>query len=409
MSTKGNEKLEVEIAVIGGGLAGLSAALAASNSRRKTVLVAPDQPSSDGRTSALLAENIRFLKTLGVWQQASDRAAPLRTMRIIDATGRLIRAPQTDFRASEIGLSEFGYNIENKYLSQVLEAALRDVENLAREDALLDALELAQNGGSARLSLSNGRQITADIVFAADGRKSAARMALGIETRDWRYPQVALVGNLSHRLPHHDTSTEFHTPTGPLTLVPLGDRRSSLVCVVDPAQADRLTALPIEKLNLELERRMESVLGEIRLEAELHRFPLSGMIAKRFGAGAVALIGEAAHTFPPIGAQGLNLGLRDVKAAIDLISKHGSRTPSENFGDAYHRSRIADISTRTASVDLLNRSLFSEFLPVQLVRSFGLLAIGNLGPLRRLFMQEGIDPGRSLSAGSRLFKGKRRV
>jgi 2-octaprenyl-6-methoxyphenol hydroxylase len=409
LSTKGDKKLEVEIAVIGGGLAGLSAALAASQSGRKTVLVAPDQPSSDGRTSALLAENIRFLETLGVWQQASDRAAPLRTMRIIDATGRLIRAPQMDFRATEIGLSEFGYNIENKYLSQVLEAALRDAESIVRVDALLDGLDVAQDGGSAGLSLSNGKQIAADIVLAADGRKSAARTALGIETRDWRYPQVALVGNFSHRLPHHDTSTEFHTQTGPFTLVPLGDRRSSLVCVVDPAQADRFMALPIEKLNLELERRMESVLGEIRVEAELHRFQLSGMIAERFGAGSAALIGEAAHAFPPIGAQGLNLGLRDVKAAIDLIAKHGFRTPSENFGDAYHRSRIADISTRTASVDLLNRSLLSEFPPVQLVRSFGLRAIGNLGPLRRLFMQEGIDPGRSFSAGSRLFRRKRRA
>jgi 2-octaprenyl-6-methoxyphenol hydroxylase len=231
-------------------------------------------------------------------------------------------------------------------------------------------------------------------VIGADGRNSPVRESLEIETRQWRYPQIALVGNFNHTLPHHDISTEFHTETGPFTLVPLGTNRSSLVCVVDPAQAERLKAMHKNDLNQLLEERMGSILGKVRLERALRGFPLSGMVAKRFGEGPVMLVGEAAHVFPPIGAQGLNLGLRDIREAIRLVGEGlAGRSALSSLGNTYSRARTTDINTRTASVDLLNRSLLSNLLPVQLARSAGLYTLGSLSPLRRLIMREGVAPG----------------
>ncbi len=400
-----------KIAIIGSGIVGLTAALSIARSIPRNlpdgsvamdcVLIAPDKPEPDGRTSALLADTVDFLKALDIWDATSVFAFPLKTMRIIDGTNRLIRAPQTDFNASEIGREAFGYNVENKKLGALIETKLEELATIGRINQAVDSIAEAtdENGLHCyRITTTNRQEITAEIIIAADGRQSVARQMTGIGNRKWDYPQIALVGNFTHSLPHHDTSTEFHTETGPCTLVPLGKNRSSLVWVVDRKSADLLTALEVGEFNLHLETKMQSILGKVTLEAKLKSFPLSAMIAKRFASGGILFAGEAAHVFPPIGAQGLNLGLRDVKKALELVedfmNSEGKITP-EAVGNAYHAARAGDIITRTTSVDLLNRSLLSDFLPIQAARSLGLYTLGALGPLRRLLMKEGIAPGLS--------------
>lgn len=403
-----------DIAIVGGGLAGLIAAKLIVDAGFSTALIAPRDDAPDGRTTALLADSVALLEEAGIWPAVEKRASALRVMRIIDGTSRLIRAPQIDFHASEIDLEAFGYNIENRYLSEQLHAMLAGTGGLTLIDDKAAGVS-REAGGSALLQLSSGDTLAAGLLVAADGRHSVIRQALGIRARNWRYPQTALVGNFSHSLPHGDVSTEFHTESGPLTLVPLqpptpelpAEKCSSLVCVVSEEEAPRIMALEGPALAIELERRMHSVLGKVRPLAPLKPFPLSGMIAERFGAGNTVLIGEAAHVFPPIGAQGLNLGLRDVRTLHRLLLAYrpegaeGGAAITDRFGavgDAYHRARNSDIKTRTASVDLLNRSLLTAFLPVQFARSLGLAAIGDVGPLRRLLMREGIAPGSSLRA-----------
>jgi 2-octaprenyl-6-methoxyphenol hydroxylase len=325
-------------------------------------------------------------------------AYPLKTMRIIDGTQRLIRAPQTDFTATEIGRTAFGYNIENKLMANIIEAKLAQSNHLTLYKTSVKNVAIEADCPSL-LTDTNGTQITADFVIAADGRHSVVRDNLNIGERKWNYPQFALVGNFKHTLPNNDTSTEFHTETGPTTLVPLGTNRSSLVCVVDAMGAENLQSLSLNDLNRTLEQKMHSILGKISLETSLKSFPLSGMVAKRFALGPVMLTGEAAHAFPPIGAQGLNLGLRDIDAAIQLISKADFKEPN-SIGEQYHRLRSSDIMTRTASVDMLNRSLLSDFLPVQAGRSLGLYALNKIGPLRRLMMREGMTPGSGAKDGN---------
>src|SRR4029079_1817898 len=186
--------------------------------------------------------------------------------------------------------------------------------------------------------------------------------------------------------------------TGPFTLVPLPGLRSSLVFVVDPTEARALTALPDAELAEELERRSHSMLGKIEIEAERGLFPLVVEIARTFGRHRTVLIGEAAHVMPPIGAQGLNLGLRDAATIAELVvsaRRDGGDIGSESLTGRYENMRRADVGSRGIAVDLLNRSLLSDFLPLQSARGLGLYLLDRIGPLRRTMMCEGVAPATS--------------
>lgn len=383
-----------EIAIIGGGLAGQVAALALGRAGRKICLVAAAPKHDDGRTTALMDQSVRYLERLGVWDKIAPSAAALSVMQILDGTNRLLRAPPAQFRASDIGLYAFGYNIPNKALVEVLDGALAAEPNLTRIETNVESVAVQTD--KVTIAISGGDIIEADFVIGADGRKSITREAAGIDVRKWSYQQSALVLNFSHSLPHGNVSTEFHTESGPFTQVPLPGSRSSLVWVVRPEEATRLTGLATEELSKIVEARMQSILGKVTVEAQAQAWPLSSMMAERFGAGRVALIGEAAHAFPPIGAQGLNLSLRDSMTLADLLSAQRDRPIPADAGDRYNRRRKPDVMSRTVSVDLLNRSLLTDLLPVQMVRAAGMHVLNAVSPLRNALMQEGVEPGRSL-------------
>jgi 2-octaprenyl-6-methoxyphenol hydroxylase len=386
---------QFDIAIVGAGLAGSLAALALADSGRSIALIAPPARATDGRTTALMDQSIGFLKTLGLWDEIGPHAAALETMQILDGTARLLRAPPVAFRAAEVGLTAFGYNIPNAPFLQVLDARIEARANIVRLESGVTSANTFESG--IELALDNGERVMAQIVVGADGRKSRIRDSAGIGVRAWSYPQTALVLNFSHARPHNNVSTEFHTESGPFTQVPLPGDRSSLVWVLPPNEATRLRALTLAELGQAVEERMQSLLGKVTIEGVPQVFPLSGMTADRFGKGRFALIGEAAHAFPPIGAQGLNLSLRDIMALKELIL-NAEPAACDGLGDRFGSRRQADIRSRTVSVDLLNRSLLSDFLPVQFLRSAGLYLLSALGPLRSIVMREGIEPGGSLKA-----------
>ena len=232
-------------------------------------------------------------------------------------------------------------------------------------------------------------------MVAADGRGSLARAGAGIGVRTWSYPQAAVAGVVRHGRAHGNATTEFHRRTGPLTMVPLPHDMSSLVWVEEPAEARRLGSLSDQDFAGALEDRLHGLLGPIRCIGARVVFPLSGMTADGMGQNRTALVGEAAHVIPPIGAQGLNLGLRDACVLAECVAE--ARAQGRDVGDtdllhAYHDARRVDVLTRTAAVDALNRSLLADFLPAQALRGAGLHLLANIPSLRRLIMQGGMAP-----------------
>jgi 2-octaprenyl-6-methoxyphenol hydroxylase len=385
----GREASGCEVAVVGAGPVGLAAALLVRQLGYGIALIAPPRANPDERTSALLGGSIALLDRLGIWPQLEKHAAPLRTLRIVDGTGRLIRAPEVAFSAREVGREAFGYNIPNAALVATLEAA--GGEGIERLD---DAAEDVLPGiDGATLTLASGGTLAAKLVIAADGRRSTIRDRAGIDIDEWRYDQAALVANLRHQRAHEDTSTEFHTESGPFTLVPLPGRRSSLVWVDTPQECRRRMDLADGDLAAEIEGRSASILGTIEIDGRRQMFPLSGMNARRFAADRVMLVGEAAHLIPPIGAQGLNLGYRDVTALGEVLAHMPSDPGAAPHTQAYDQARRGDVWTRTAAVDALNRTLLTPFLPVQALRGFGLFLLDRIPALRRAAMRQGLGTG----------------
>ncbi|MGO4386085.1 UbiH/UbiF family hydroxylase [Microvirga sp. 2YAF29] len=381
------------IAVVGAGAAGLSAAIAFAQDGFKTVLIGALDTRRDGRTVALLNGSVRFLEALGVWPSLRPEAAPLETMRIIDDTGSLFRPPTASFVAGEIGLDAFGWNIENATLVEKMAEAAKAHEDLTLVPHFATAFHAGPEHAS--ITLADGSEIQASLVVAADGRNSRLRQIAGIETQTWSYPQSAVTTILAHDREHRETSTEFHTRHGPFTLVPLPGKRSSLVWVTSQKQAEQLSKLDDKALAAEIERQAHYILGTMRIDGPRGLVPMSGLSVSRYGVPRLALVGEAAHVFPPIGAQGLNLGFRDVASLRDAVLdafEEGEEPGSAETIRIYQRSRDLDVRLRTAAVDGLNRTLLAGMIPADFLRGAGLLVLSHIGPLRRIVMREGVLP-----------------
>lgn len=379
--------------VIGGGPAGLAAAIALTEAGATTALLARRAPYADNRTTALLGASVDMLERLDIWPRCRDKAAPLQVMRLVDDTGRLFRAPEVRFAAEEIGLDQFGFNIDNRTLLAALEQRASELSGLTRLDD--DARAVTPDADQVGIRTGQGQLLAARLVVGADGRQSLCREAAGIEVVRRGLKQAALTFNIAHSRPHRNISTEFHTPEGPCVFVPLPGGRCSVVWVASPGEAERLIALGDEELGEAVEQRSHSILGRVTVEPGRHKFPLSIEQPKQIAKNRIALVGESAHVVPPIGAQGLNMGLRDaadIAAVVGEAILAGDDPGSPQALGRYARARAGDVTSRTMVIDLANRSLLSDFLPMQAARAIGLHLIGSVGPLRRLAMREGLAP-----------------
>ena len=392
------EEPDVDVIVSGAGASGLVATIALAKAGFSVVCAGVSDTTPNGRTVALFEGSLRYMRAIGAWDRVAAATQPIRAIRIIDDTGARLTVPPLTLEASEIDLSALGNNIENDRLVAGLLAEAELLRNVRLTRSFLKTFSFAD--GYVQVRDESGRAFRARLLVAADGRKSPARVAGGIASRTWRYPQIAITSLLSHRKPHEGLSTEFHTRGGPCTLVPLQGtpdhpHRSSLVWLMSPREGERRRALDDAALALELQHQTRSILGRLTFERARGFFPMGGLKVTRLAAHRIVLIGEAAHAFPPLAAQGLNLSLRDIAQLLATVQ--AARARDLDIGSTaallpYERARRRDVALRTAGVDVLNRSIMTDFGPVDAVRGMGAVALRMIGPLRRAVMREGILP-----------------
>ncbi|WP_018631493.1 FAD-dependent monooxygenase [Neomegalonema perideroedes] len=398
--------LETEILVVGGGPAGLILTARLTAMGRSVICVErapppadPEDPAADLRTTAFLRPSVETLRRAGVWEALAPLAAPLRIMRIVQRAPDAGKPPRVsaDFtppEEEEAG-GPFGYNIPNAALRLALTRVLAERPG-ARLLAPMTLEHWIARFDGVRARLSDGRILRARLLIAADGRDSEIRRAAGIGVRRVDYGQKAIVAALSHEAPHGYASSEIHSSGGPLTFTPLRDPlRSGLVWMTPNLKSARLMAVSPEAFEAELQAEAEAAdlgLGRIRLLTRRAAWPIIGQLAERLQAPRLALIAEAAHVVPPIGAQGMNMSLRDVEVLAEELAGASDPGAASVLG-AYERRRLPDLRLRGFGVDLLNRAAKSDSRAIRDLRAFGLAAIRDVTPLRRTAVRLGLGEG----------------
>ncbi|MDB4830730.1 UbiH/UbiF family hydroxylase [Paracoccaceae bacterium] len=401
---------KADIFISGGGLAGLIAAIAFGRAGFSVICADPIPPvisrnedNSDLRTTAFLQPSKAFLDNIGLWSVLEHHAMPLDVMRIIDAGG-----PETtpeprqikDFKASDISEQPFGWNVPNwlsrREISQALEAEPR-VQFLPG----VASTKLFTRDQEAKISLSNGTQVKARLALGADGRSSEIRNQAGISVSTTRFGQKALAFAVTHPIPHQNVSTEIHRSGGPFTLVPLPDYQghpsSAVVWMETGPNALDLSNMPTEAFESEMSARSCNYLGPLRLVTRRSLWPIISQLANRLSGQRVALIAEAAHVVPPIGAQGLNMSLGDIDALLTLAKAEPARLGDAEMLDRYHRQRIGDLRLRVAGVSLLNSASQAQAQALRDARALGLNALHSPAPLRKAMMRLGLQTGATYS------------
>ena len=397
------DHMTTDVFISGGGLAGLIAAQAFAQAGFSVICAEPNAPvtkrgskGADLRTTAFLQPAQQFLAEIGLWQALADHAMPLEKMRIVDAGGA--EAPSTvrkqkDFDAHDVSEKPFGWNVPNWFSRKVIVSALKAHPKVIFLTGVASTGYFSREA-EARITLSTGERVRAALILAADGRNSPLRKAAGISVTTRRFGQKALAFAVTHPIPHENISTEIHRSGGPFTLVPLPDYQgmpsSAVVWMETGPEAARLMALPDKAFEDAINTRSCGLLGPLKLASQRTLWPIISQIAERLSAQRLALIAEAAHVVPPIGAQGLNMSLADIQTLSDLAKASPDTLGNKAMLDGYNKARISDLRTRVAGISLLNQASMADPQILRDLRAQGLGALHGIAPVRRALMHLGL-------------------
>ncbi len=387
---------EVEVLVIGGGMVGMSLAVALADAGIETAVVERYAPGHeldenfDGRTSSLAHASAMIFEGLGVWPYLASEAGPIYDIRVVD--GNLkdgISSLFLHYNHEDVGDDPFGYIVENRIIRT----------GLARRASALQALKvfapasvesLVHDLRGVEATLNDGTQIKARLAVAAEGKFSPTRESAGIGTRQFDYEQTAIVCSVGHQDPHDGVAVELFLPSGPFAMLPMTGNRMNLVWTEATGLAQNYLEMEDGPFLQEVEKRFGDWLGDLELLGPRFSYPLKLQTADRYTDTRLALIGDAAHVIHPIAGQGLNLGLRDMAALAEVIvDAHrlgldiGGGTVLEN----YESWRRPDVFAMAAVTHGLNRLFSNDITPLRVARDVGLATVDKMGPLKRLFMR----------------------
>ena len=393
-----------DLIIAGAGLAGATFGLAAAQGGLKVVLVDPQpfpaqlEATFDGRSTAIAFSTFRMLDALGVGEGLRPHACRMDRILVTDgrrpgaASGRASSA-FLRFDADEIGDrtdgEPLGYMVENRRIRSALAAAVAAAGLEVRAPASVAGVEAGP--ASARVTLEDGSVLEAPLVVGAEGRTSAVRQAAGIDTVGWGYGQSGVVATVSLGRDHGNVAHEYFLPSGPFAILPLTDRRASLVWTETTRRAEALRAASDEAFQSHLMRRFGNFLGDVTVVGQRFVYPLSLQLAEQLTADRTALIGDAAHAVHPVAGQGLNMGLKDAAALAEVLveaMRLGEDIGAATVLDRYARWRRFDNAALAAGFDGFVRLFSNDLAPVRLARDLGMAAVNRMAPLRRAFMHE---------------------
>ncbi len=385
----------VDVAIVGGGLVGMSLAIALSSAGLRIAVIDLEPPLTtvtdafDGRASAIAWGSQRVLTGLGIWDGLAPHAAPILDIRVSDGESRLF----LHYDHRDVADHALGFIVENRYIRRVLHARAAALPNLVRiAPARVETMD--QQPGETLLGLTGDRHVAARLIVGCDGKRSFVRREAGIAVFEHRYAQTGIVATVRHAMPHANVAHERFLPAGPFAMLPLPDRdgahRSSIVWTERADLAPLLMALDDAAFVVEITRRFGPWLGALDIEGQRWAYPLELVQAARYIGPRVALAGEAAHAIHPIAGQGLNLGLRDVSALAECIvdaARLGLDIGALDVLERYERWRQVDSVMLMAVTDGLNRLFSNDLAPIRLARDLGLAAVDRIAPLKRLLMR----------------------
>jgi 2-octaprenyl-6-methoxyphenol hydroxylase len=446
------DRTEADVIVVGGGLVGLTLAIACADGGLSTIVVEAESAEAltstayDGRSAAIAYGSQQVLRAIGAWDAIAPHAQPIVDIRVTDGgwhvNGQshayvhysnldlIDRGPDVRDQISDVASLQcepdpsarsdtsrpgappssptsgtrhltsepFGYIVENRMTRIALLARARECANLTHiAPRVVTALDLA--GDSARVTLDDGRVVTAQLVVAADGKQSALRRMAGIASRQFGYHQAAIVCTVTHEEPHGSVAHEHFLPAGPFAMLPMTDEalpdgslrhRSSIVWSEDPRLVPMLLKLDDDAFGKEIERRFGLSLGEVRPLGPRFSYPLTMTLADSYVRERFALAGDAAHGIHPIAGQGFNLGVRDVAALAEVLvdaGRAGLDLGSMEVLERYARWRRFDNIMLSTFMDGLTRLFSNDFAPLRLARDLGFAIFNRTMPLKRLAMR----------------------
>lgn len=387
---------KADILIVGGGLVGQTLALALAAHAFDVAIIERADPQSqlaptfDGRVSAIASSPARMLRLLGLGDTLDSDGCPIRAIRVSDGADR----QQLYFDSAEVEPSEpLGVMLENRLLRTALLARVR-AEKHIRLIAPAQLARLDRDDSGIEAILADGRQLSAPLVVATDGRHSRLREEAGIRIAQWKYDATAIVSAFSHAFPHDHIASEIFYPDGPFAQLPMNDmpdgrHRSAMVWTVKPEMAPGMVALSPRALAHEAQKRLGNIVGPIELIAPVSTFPLGLHHAERYWAKRLILAGDAAHAIHPIAGQGLNMGLRDVAALAEVLADSagiGLDLGSPEVARRYERWRRGDNFMTALATDGLTRLFGIPGRAASAIRRTGLAGVNRIGPLRRAFM-----------------------